>query len=118
MKKRQLLLLTLALGLFAIKGYSQNIGINEDGSTPNPNAILDIKSFTKGLLIPRVSTTGRLAIPNTKGMLVYDTTAASFWYNTGSAWQNMAATGGGWSLTGNGGTGVIIFWEPPIINLL
>ena len=106
MKKRQLLLLTLALGLFALKGHSQNIGINEDGATPNPNAILDIKSFTKGLLIPRVSTTGRLAIPNTKGMLVYDTTAGSFWYNTGSAWQNMAATGGGWSLAGNGGTGV------------
>jgi hypothetical protein len=106
MKKRQLLLLTLVLGLFALNGHSQNIGINEDGATPNPNAILDIKSFTKGLLIPRVSTTGRLAIPNTKGMLVYDTTAGSFWYNTGSAWQNMAATGGGWSLTGNGGTGV------------
>lgn len=102
MKKNQFSLLALAV-LIAVSGNAQNVGINADGSLPNPNAILDVKSFNKGVLIPRVSTTGRLAIPNTKGLLVYDTTANSFWYNNGSSWQNMAAgaTGGGWSLTGN-----------------
>lgn len=92
--------------LYAAKGRAQSIGINDDGSTPNSNAILDIKSFTKGMLVPRMSTTNRLAIPATKGMLVYDTTTSSFWYNTGIAWQNMsAAAGSGWSLTGNSGIG-------------
>ncbi|MEO7046863.1 MAG: tail fiber domain-containing protein, partial [Ferruginibacter sp.] len=69
---------------------AQNIGISADGSTPNANAMLDIKSGTKGLLIPRTSTTSRLAIPNTKGLLVYDSTLASFWYNDGTAWQQIS----------------------------
>ena len=78
------------LQLFSNTSFSQNIGINADGSTPDPNAMLDIKSNTKGLLIPRTSTTSRLAIPNTKGLLVYDSTLASFWYNDGSTWQQIA----------------------------
>jgi trimeric autotransporter adhesin len=46
------------------KSFAQNVAINEDGSAANPNAILDIKSFNKGILIPRLSTAGRLSIPN------------------------------------------------------
>src|SRR4030095_11012737 len=106
MKKCFLRLLLCASFFLGLKSFAQNVAINEDGSTANPNAILDIKSFTKGILIPRVSTTGRLAIPNTKGLLVYDTTTNTFWFNTGAAWQNLAAgsTATGWSLTGNSGT--------------
>ena len=80
------------LAIFFLQAYcfAQNIGINADGSAPNPNAMLDIKSNTKGLLIPRTSTTSRIVIPNTKGLLVYDTTQASFWYNDGAAWQQIA----------------------------
>jgi len=69
--------------------YAQNVGINQDGSSPNANAILDLKSSTKGLLIPRMGSTDRMAIPNTKGLLVYDTITSSFWYNTGINWQNL-----------------------------
>jgi hypothetical protein len=95
--------------LFVLNGHTQQIGINEDGSIPNPNAILDIKSFKKGILIPRMSSNNRLSIPHTKGMLVYDTTTQSFWYNTGSAWQNMNGSSGpykgnAWWLAGNAGT--------------
>ena len=75
--------------LFSKSSFSQNIGINSDGSAPDPNAMLDIKSNTKGLLIPRTSTTSRLAIPNTKGLLVYDSTTSSFWYDDGVAWQEI-----------------------------
>jgi len=70
--------------------YAQNIGINSDGSTPDANAMLDIKASNKGLLIPRTSTTSRIAIPNTKGLLVYDTTLNSFWYNDGANWQQIS----------------------------
>src|SRR4051812_23573574 len=94
--------------LLVITGHAQNVAINADGSQPNANAALDIKAANKGLLIPRVSSSTRLLIPGTKGLLVYDTTTNSFWYNTGSAWQNMVpgvADGvSAWSLTGNNGT--------------
>jgi hypothetical protein len=82
---------------------AQSVAINADGSAPNTNAMLDVKSTTKGLLIPRMTTAQRTAIANTTGLLVFDTNTKSFWYNDGSAWNNMAATPG-WSLTGNSGT--------------
>lgn len=103
MKKFHCYFLTIGISLSAMSGFAQNVGINEDGSLPNPNAILDVKSFTKGILIPRVSSSGRLAIPNVKGMLVYDSTVNSFWYNNGSGWQNLASAAG-WLLGGNSGT--------------
>ena len=84
--------------------FAQTIAVNSDGSPPNSNAMLDIKAFNKGLLIPRTSTTSRIAIPNTKGLLVYDTTTNSFWYNTGTTWNNLAAGSSGWLLSGNSGT--------------
>lgn len=107
MRKNRFYFLAIVAGFFTLQTYAQNVAINEDGSAPNPQAILDIKSSTKGVLIPRMGTAGRLAIPPTKGLLVYDTTTSSFWYNTGANWQNMAAdpaTGTGWSLNGNTGT--------------
>ena len=39
---------------------AQNVAINTDGSLPNKNAMLDIKSDSKGLLIPRMSTASRM----------------------------------------------------------
>src|SRR5665213_3084296 len=65
---------------------AQNIGINADGSAPNANAMLDIKSSNKGLLIPRMDSTSRKAIPATKGLMVYDTDTNSFWYSNGNNW--------------------------------
>ena len=69
---------------------AQNVGISADGSLPNGNAMLDIKASDKGLLIPRTSTVSRLLIPNTKGLMLYDTVTNSFWYNDGNAWQEMS----------------------------
>jgi hypothetical protein len=100
----------LALFLFMMPCIAQNVAINEDGSLPHSNAILDVKSFNKGILIPRISTSDRLAIKAPKGLLVYDTTTSSFWYishyilvssdSTLTVWQNLA-TGTGWSVLGN-----------------
>src|SRR5690242_13171498 len=89
---------------------AQSVAINTDGSLPDPNAILDVKSGTKGLLIPRMDSIARMAIPATKGLLVYDTTTSSFWYNTGAQWKNISAAAAlavadsAWRLTGNSGT--------------
>jgi hypothetical protein len=39
----------------------------------------------KGMLLPRISTTSRLAIVNpAKGWLLYDTTTSGFWFNNGT----------------------------------
>ncbi len=70
--------------------FGQNIGINSDGSKPDANAMLDVKASNKGILIPRTSSASRTAIPNTKGLLVYDTTANSFYYNDGTSWQQIS----------------------------
>ncbi len=46
--------------LLALSSFAQNVGINADGARPNPNAILDIKSVNKGLLIPRMDSIAAL----------------------------------------------------------
>jgi hypothetical protein len=111
MKKSYLML--VAWVLLMLPSFAQNVGINTDASRPNPNAILDIKSGNKGLLIPRMNSAARNAIPNTQGLMVYDTTTNSFWYNTGTKWQTMAAPAAlgslaiadsAWLLSGNGNT--------------
>jgi len=54
MKKR----IAVSIFVFSILCYSlanAQVGINEDGSSPDNSAILDIKSNTKGLLPPRMS---------------------------------------------------------------
>ena len=50
---------TLALFLFlAFTGFGQNnVGINDDNSSPKASAVLDVYSSTKGLLIPRIALT-------------------------------------------------------------
>src|ERR1700677_4252479 len=108
--KKHLLLSAFGL-LLLLPAFSQNIAINADGSRPDPNAILDIQSGTKGLLIPRMGSSARLAIPNTRGLLVFDTTTNTVWYNTGAAWQNLqvsalalSASDSAWILTGNSTT--------------
>ena len=91
MKQSNVILITvLILLLSSFAGTAQNVGISADGSLPNSNAILDIKASDKGLLTPRTSTVSRLLIPNTKGLMLYDTVTNSFWYNDGSAWQEMS----------------------------
>jgi hypothetical protein len=69
---------------------AQNVGINNDGSAPNPKAMLDVKSNTKGLLIPRMTTTERTNITSPpEGLMVYDTDIKSFFFIKNNNWENM-----------------------------
>ena len=109
-KKRSLFLagLLLCAGI----AQAQNVAINTDGSKANPNAILDIKSADKGLLIPRLTSEARLKIAPTQGLLVYDVNTNSFWYNTGRSWVSIPSAASAdavsvtdaWLLGGNAGT--------------
>src|ERR1700752_5070433 len=101
------LILTALFLLLTATLRAQNVAINTDGTKANPNAIVDIKSSSKGLLIPRMTTAQRMRIPQTTGLMVYDVTTKSFWYSTGESWQNMnvaLATADAWLLNGNLGT--------------
>jgi hypothetical protein len=104
--QNKFVLLSCVLALAITRGSAQNVGINTDGLLPDSSAMLDIRSPNKGLLIPRISTAARLALPNTRGLLVFDTATAGFWYNSGSGWLNIATTttpvsGSYWGLNGN-----------------
>ena len=82
MKKTILLFITLFI---AIMSYSQ-VGINTDGSDPDESAILDVKSTTLGLLIPRMTEIEKNAInlPAT-GLLVFQTNEITgFYFNKGT----------------------------------
>jgi hypothetical protein len=103
------LFLTVLYLLLTATLHAQNVAINTDGSKADPNAILDIKSSSKGLLIPRITTAQRMKIPQTTGLMVYDVTTKSFWYSDGESWKNMSevamtVTSEAWLITGNAGT--------------
>ena len=80
--------LSLICCAIQLAGYTQSIGIGT--ISPSPNAKLDIVDSTKGILIPRMNSTQKNNIPNTKGLMVFDTDTNSFWYNDGIKWQEFS----------------------------
>ena len=72
---------------------AQNIVITDDDTyTANTSAMLDVKSLTKGMLVPRLTTTQRNAIATpATGLLVFDTSLNGFYYYNGSAWINLSS---------------------------
>ena len=78
--------------LSADKLLSQNVAINADGTAPHASAMLDIKSTTKGLLIPRMTTLQRTTIPAPAlGLKVFDINTGSFHFYNGIKWVEMAS---------------------------
>jgi trimeric autotransporter adhesin len=91
---------------FYFLSFSQSVGIGT--ATPDNSSALDISNPAKGLLIPRMTSTGRTAIPSpAKGLMVYDSTVNQLMVNMGSPatpnWQNIAANNS-WGLSGNANT--------------
>ncbi len=108
MKNRIVTLFVLA---FLIQKANAQIGINATNATPNASAMLDVSSTTKGILIPRMTTLQKDAIPNKpEGLTVYDTDLKqfSYWTDSGAGfiWKNFgnttsSGTGVGWQENGN-----------------
>ena len=67
------------------------------GSTPNPSALLDLQSTSKGLLPPRMTTAQRdaIALPAT-GLIVYNTDLGDLRVNLGTpsapSWRRLTAS--------------------------
>lgn len=87
--------LSIFLGLSGVAGHSQ-VSVSTDGSLPHASAMLDVKSTTKGLLIPRMSTTERLSVSSpAEGLIVFDTDLGSLAYYTSGTWKLTPGTPGG-----------------------
>ena len=99
--KRLLLFTTLSLFL-NLKTQAQ-VAVNSDGSAPDASSMLDIKSTSSGLLIPRMTATDRdnISSPAT-GLTVYVTDDNSFYYFDGSNWINLSTQpDDDWKVDGN-----------------
>lgn len=110
MKKTISILFSLGLliSLFAAqKAVAQGVAINATSSRADTSAMMDIASTTKGMLIPRMTTTQRNAIPlPATGLMIFQTDGtAGFYYYTGSAWS---AVGGSMP---SGTTGDLLYYN-------
>jgi len=77
---------------FSITYSIAQVGINSNGSTPDPSAMLDVKSNTKGLLIPRMTAVERQTILDpAQGLMVFDQTNNAFYYFNGIGWLELLA---------------------------
>jgi hypothetical protein len=77
----------ICLLLFSqINSKAQSLSINTDGSSADNSAMLDVKSSTKGLLIPRLTLVerGNITLPAT-GLIIFQTdNTAGYYYNAGT----------------------------------
>ena len=80
-------LLLVAISMIASYMLTAQVSINTDGSLPNSSAMVDIKSSTRGFLLPRITTLEQIAISNpATGLLVFNTDSLNFWYFDGTYW--------------------------------
>jgi len=92
---------------YEVTAQTENVGIGT--ATPHPNALLDLSSVNKGLLVPRLNTLQRTLInplPSANGLLVYDTDLNTFcfWDGASLAWVCFDELGTG-SVGATGPTG-------------
>lgn len=93
MKKLTLLFTVFFAALFS---NAQNVAINNDGTSATASAMLDVKSTTKGFMMPRMTTAQRTTIASPAlGLLVFDTDTKTIWAYDGSSWKNLYTSGGG-----------------------
>src|SRR4029078_12894801 len=119
MKKIFLLLKTFFF--IGVVYAQQGVAITTDGTSPDNSAMLDIKSTSKGILIPRMTVAQRTAIASpANGLLIYQTDGTTgFYFYNGIAWTPISATAGpltGWATTGNAATDSLVNFIGTIDN--
>ena len=101
----------ISLGVFFQGIKAQGVAIGNVSFSPVNSALLELRSTSQGVLVPRMTLAQKTAIVSpATGLLIYQTNGNNgFYYFDGSEW--LPFTGTGWSLTGNAGT-------DPSINFL
>jgi len=96
-KMNKLFSIFAVISVINLNAYCQNnVGIGT--STPDANAILELQSDSKGLLITRLTTVQRNAMGSglsatQKGMLIFDTNENLFYFWDGSQWVAVGSGG-------------------------
>ena len=93
---------TAMICLASTLSLAQNVGIGTDN--PNSKAILELRSNESGLLIPRLTSTQRIAISpgvTETGMLVFDRTLKEFMFFNGTDWVGLSVDTSLWSQDGS-----------------
>ena len=86
-----ILSMLLTISAFAQEKNGVGIGVTE----VNPDAIFQIESDNKGVLIPRLSTSQRIGIaPSSNGLMVYDTDIRALFFFNGSSWETVGSPAG------------------------
>ncbi len=97
--------LTFIIALFLLFNNAMfaQVAINSDASLPDNSAMLDVKSTTKGMLVPRMTISDRNAISNpATGLLVFCTDNNAYYTNKGTpASPNWIMTSTQWLQNGN-----------------
>ncbi len=109
MKKNYVVIkmLIITLLLFSQQSYSQGVAINTDNSAPDPSAMLDVKSTSRGLLAPRMTLGQRNAIVNpATGLTIFQTDVLpGLYYNSGTpalpAWAMVGSNASQWLNNGS-----------------
>lgn len=98
----------LTFYLVSIGGLTaQNLGLNGDGTPPDPSAMLDVKSTSKGFLAPRMTMVQRNAIETpATGLLIFQTdNNPGYYVYDGTSWFNISARAAGLS------AGELQYWD-------
>ena len=111
--------------LFLVSGMSlqAQVAVNKDGSSPDNSAMLDVKSTSAGMLVPRMTTIQRNAIASpAPGLLVFCTDNHFYYSNQGTATSpNWVMVNSKWAPVGLGiyysGGNVGIGTTSPYYNL-
>ena len=99
MKRLPFILVLLLFLAYTVRSQN-NVGINDDNSSPKASAMLDVYSTTKGLLIPRIALTlTTTAAPVTTpeaSLLIYNTSTAGdvtpgYYYWNSTKWVRLTA---------------------------
>ncbi len=78
---------TLIIFFFAIINAAGQVSINHDGSPPHPSAMLEVKSNSRGLLLPRLNQGQRDSIVSpAEGLMIYNTDCQDIQYYNGWSW--------------------------------
>lgn len=87
----------LLLGILSSFPLFAQVSINTDGSAPDASAMLEVKSTSKGMLVPRMTQANINAISTpATGLLVYQTDGIpGFYYFNGSSWAAVAQSASG-----------------------
>ena len=96
MSRTLLFLMSIVIMCSSISAQVHNhsevpLSISTSNTQPHQSAILDLSAVDKGVLVPRMTSTERLAINSpANGLLVYDVSTNSFWYWVSTSWNEIA----------------------------